>query len=205
MKTAKNSASSTSDSLDAMENAVLGLNAFADGITAQLRDLISRTADGNPLNDDLNILLWNFEHHFGLVYRNAQERVSELLKAARVQAPQSQPSVAGGEKQEPPHRPTSPAASVFLVPAGSHLESLSGALHKIEDANLALRLWANQSFKLLWDIDGLENHPLCDWLVLNQPHLEALLKASGEAHSSACCVATEMREAQRGRASAVGA
>jgi hypothetical protein len=94
--------------LSALERAVMGFSAFADGIKAQLGELISRTGDDgvfNDFHDQLNELFWNLDHGFGLVQKNADEHVSDLFTAWRK------------ESESRDRRTTAPASPASTVAA----------------------------------------------------------------------------------------
>jgi len=54
------------------------------------------------------------------------------------------------------------------------VSSTSKAFDRLEDALLSMECWGKQSFPALWQMPGIENHPLAEFLHLNQPHFDSL-------------------------------
>lgn len=74
------SAEITRKQLSAVEDAILGYGAMADGIKAQISEIISRRGDADEsLLEDLNRLLLNFTHAFAATHKNAETELGKLF------------------------------------------------------------------------------------------------------------------------------
>lgn len=74
------SAEITRKQLSAVEDAILGYGAMADGIKAQIGEIISRRGDADEsLLEDLNRLLLNFTHAFAATHKNAETELGKLF------------------------------------------------------------------------------------------------------------------------------